>query len=73
MKSREEYDKLYEDYFVFAVVRNPWVRAVSSYRMLSRYIRHSCKELVGGWNHVCMDLNHLGRLHHDFSNCTIHK
>lgn len=43
MKSREAYEQLYSDYFVWTVVRNPWARAVSSYRMLSRYMRRECK------------------------------
>lgn len=43
IESRQEYGQLFADYFVWTVVRNPWARAVSSYRMLSRYIRSECK------------------------------
>lgn len=64
---------MYSDYFVFAVVRNPWARAVSSYRMLSRYLRHGCKELVGGWNRVCADANLLPLVHNQHPLCTINK
>lgn len=41
--SREQYEQQYSEYFVWAAVRNPWARAVSSYRMLSRYMRRECK------------------------------
>lgn len=43
MKSQDKYSQMFADYFVWTVVRNPWARAVSSYRMLSRYIRSECK------------------------------
>lgn len=55
MDSRQEYGQMFADYFVWTVVRNPWARAVSSYRMLSRYIRSECKvglhQLGGGSLH----------------------
>ncbi|KAL4434789.1 hypothetical protein ABPG77_005316 [Micractinium sp. CCAP 211/92] len=73
MASEEEYQRMYGSYFVFAVVRNPWARAVSSYRMLSRYLRHGCKELVGGWNRVCTDANLLPLVHNQHPLCTISK
>ena len=68
--SPAEYERTYSDYFVFAVVRNPWARAVSSYRMLARYTQRTCAALFGNWSSVCLDLNHLGRLHHDHPECT---
>jgi hypothetical protein len=73
MESRQEYGKLFADYFVWTVVRNPWARAVSSYRMLSRYIRSECKDLVGGWDTVCRDINHLPLIHDRNPGCTISK
>jgi hypothetical protein len=73
LASKEQYEALYRDYFVFAVVRNPWKRAVSSYRMLARYTRRQCGDLMGGWSRVCSDLNHLGRLHYRHPECTLHK
>lgn len=39
---------MYSDYFVWTVLRNPWTRAVSSYRMLSRYMKRECKVCCGG-------------------------
>lgn len=73
LKSKEQYEALYRDYFVFTVVRNPWTRAVSSYRMLARYTSNTCADIVGGWNRVCADLNHLGRLHNRHPECTLSK
>lgn len=137
MKSREAYEQLYSSYFVWTVVRNPWARAVSSYRMLSRYMRRECKvggramagrrraaggrppppaglllgwaegrvgaegavvpsacfnsqaaanllavfaamrwiaqDLVGGWDTVCRDVNHLPFTHNRNPECTITK
>jgi len=73
MESESDYESMYSSYFVFTVVRNPWARAVSSYRMLSRYMRHGCKDRVGGWNKVCMDVNHLPRVHNQHPLCTINK
>lgn len=135
---REQYEAQYRQYFVWAAVRNPWARAVSSYRMLSRYMRRECKargaaavsegvmamhaegrcrmqsdawgdavefrvckqwssgraivtpiccrvlsrspprplrlqDLVGGWDTVCRDLNHMGRLHNEHPECTMSK
>lgn len=49
MKSRQAYEQMFADYFVWTVVRNPWARAVSSYRMLSRYIRSECKVGAALW------------------------
>jgi hypothetical protein len=73
MVTPERLQQMWADYFVVTFVRNPYQRAVSSYRMLSRYMARTCEPLVGGWNTVCMDLNHLGRLHHNHPECTLHK
>lgn len=73
MASKEHYEALYNSYFVFAVTRNPWTRAVSSYRMLSRYMRRECKDLVGGWDRVCRDVNHLAQVHNQHPECTMRK
>ncbi|PSC73500.1 MAP kinase phosphatase 6 isoform B [Micractinium conductrix] len=71
MPSLEDYAAMYARYFVWTVARNPWARAVSSYRMLSRYMKHGCKDRVGGWNTVCMDVNHIPRVHNVYPLCTI--
>ena len=134
MPSLEDYAAMYARYFVWTVARNPWARAVSSYRMLSRYmkvlgggggaavcscvlcklaasgmarrrcktgggaefapgacllppaaphlpppparsvwcyVQHGCKDRVGGWNTVCMDVNHIPRVHNVYPLCTI--
>jgi hypothetical protein len=51
-------------------VRNPWMRAVSSYRMLLRYMRRGCAPLVGSWSSICRDVNQLARLHNTHPECT---
>lgn len=73
LENEADYETMYSNYFVFSVVRNPWARAVSSYRMLSRYMKHGCKDLVGGWNKVCMDVNHIPMTHNHHPLCTISK
>lgn len=73
MRSEQKYEEMYASYFVFTVTRNPWARAVSSYRMLSRYMKRGCKDVVGGWNKVCMDVNHMPLVHNHHPLCTIAK
>ena len=35
------------------------------------YVQHGCKDRVGGWNTVCMDVNHIPRVHNVYPLCTI--
>lgn len=37
--------KLWDSYFVFTVVRNPWTRALSAYTMFSRGVLHKYAHL----------------------------
>ena len=35
-------DRIWNEYFVFTVVRNPWVRMLSAYNMFNKYFLHKC-------------------------------
>lgn len=55
-KSVSELEKLWQDYFVVTFVRNPYQRAVSSYRMMMRQLRLGGPAAEGySWNRFCAD------------------
>jgi hypothetical protein len=55
----EQAQQLWQDYFVFAFIRNPWKRALSSYRMLMRYMaRETVKKY--SWKDYCADPASIG-------------
>ena len=70
----EEYAELWRSYFVFGFTRNPWARAVSSYRMLERYLAPKpggagC-HAAATWRSFCADPSSLGRLHREMPHCS---
>jgi hypothetical protein len=49
-------ESLWRDYFVVSFVRNPYQRAVSSYRMMARQLAPGGAAAASyGWNDFCAD------------------
>ena len=64
------YDEMWRSYFVFGFSRNPWARAVSSYRMLVRHMHpHADCASAATWDDFCTDPSSFGRLHREYPQC----
>ena len=64
------YEALWQDYLVFGVARNPWRRAVSSYRMLAHYLRNEpeCHAALG-WDAFCREPARMAMVHNQYPGC----
>ena len=61
----EDWKRLYDDYFVFAVVRNPWDRFVSGWKYLESTKTRSLLEVLRDLPKKGHDYRHLTRLQSD--------
>ena len=70
--SAAAYSEMWRSYFVFGFTRNPWARAVSSFRMLERYLapRAPGCHAAATWRAFCADPSSVGRLHHEMPQCS---
>lgn len=48
---------IWDSYFVFTVVRNPWTRALSAFTMFSRGVLHTCAPNLTAYA-VCLACHH---------------
>lgn len=56
VNSTQEMERLWRDYFVVTFVRNPYQRAVSSYRMMARQLVPGGAQSAGlSWGAFCAD------------------
>ena len=64
------YEALWQKYLVFGIARNPWRRAVSSYRMLTHYLHNKpeCRAALG-WDAFCREPARMAMVHHVHPDC----